>query len=182
MLRRLKHTGLAMMATVAFAATAQAQIACGATGVAGGPASCSVNGSVTGTMQRIVRLTLTPTNFGLTMPTDVDFAVAGTVQKVDAAAQVALVRANATWSLTIQSAAAWTGTGNTAAKAIGDLEWTSDAGVTYTPISATAANLATAQPKTAGTNVNVGYRTSWSLANDSPGTYSLALTFTLTAP
>lgn len=178
MLDRMKHIGLTLVAATVFATTAQAQIQCGNTAAAN--ATCFVNGSVTGTMSKIVVLTLTPTNFALTMPTDADFTAAGNVLKVDVAAQTANVRANDVWTLTVQGAV-WTGTGNTAAKATSDLEWNVNAGG-YTAMTTSAANVVAAHARTSGFDAVIGYRTAWDLGNDSPGTYAMALVFTITAP
>ena len=178
MLRRIFTTALTLCLTAAVATTAQAQATCGATGGAG--ASCSPTGTfVTGTMQRIIFLSVTNPSFGLTMPTDVNFAGAGTATMTDLGAQAATVRANAAWTLTAQGAA-WTGTGNTS-KATGDMSWTTNGGGAYTPMTTSAATIASGTA-TAGATTNIGYRTLWSLATDGPGTYSQALTFTLTAP
>lgn len=177
MLRRLSNTVLALCLTAAAASMAQAQATCGATGAAG--VSCSPTGTfVTGTMQRIVFLSVTNPSFGLTMPTDVNFTVAGTTNMTNLAAQTATVRSNAAWTLTAQGAA-WTGTGNNG-KATGDLSWTTDA-VTFTPMTLAAATIGSGAA-TAGTPIVLGYRTLWTLASDTPGTYSQALTFTMTAP
>lgn len=180
MLRSVRNTAIALALTAMYAAAAHAQATCSNTGVAGGPATCTLAGtSVSGTLNRIVFLSLTNPAFGLTMPTDVDFIAAGTVQKVDAGAQVATVRANANWNLTIKGSA-WTGTGNTG-KAIGDIAWTTDGGVTYTPMTGGNITLAAGAP-TLGSNATIGYRTLWSLNTDTPGSYSMALTFVITAP
>ena len=178
MLRRLTTTALALCLTVAAASTAQAQATCGNTGAAG--VNCSPTGTfVTGTMQRIIFLSVTSPSFGLTMPTDVNFAGGGTTNMTDLGAQTATVRANAAWTLTAQGAA-WTGTGNPS-KATGDLSWTINGGGTFTPMTTSAATIGSGTA-TAGVAIVLGYRTLWALATDAPGTYSQALTFTLTAP
>lgn len=177
MLRRLTHTVLAAGLTTLLATAAQAQATCGASGAT---PSCTPTGTqVTGTLQRIVFLSVTNPSFGLTMPTDVDFLAAGSVAKADLGAQVVTVRANATWTLTLQGAA-WTGTGNNG-KSVGDLEWTKNGGTNWTTMTTSAATLATGAP-TAGSGTTVGYRTTWTLTTDTPGTYTMGLTFTLSSP
>jgi hypothetical protein len=177
MLRKIRNGAIALTLSAGFAVTAHAQAQCSASGT---PATCTLAGtSVSGTMQRIVFLSLTNPAFGLTMPTDVDFAGAGTVQKVDGGAQIATVRSNANWAVTIKGSA-WTGTGNTG-KAIGDIGWTTDGGATYTPLTAGNVTFTSGAP-TLGTAATLGYRTLWSLNTDTPGSYSMALTFVITAP
>jgi hypothetical protein len=115
----------------------------------------------------------------LTAPTNTDFTGGGTATKTDLGAQVVSVRANAAWTLTIRGAA-WTGSGNNG-KLVADLNWTSTGGGAWNSMTTSAATLASGVA-TAGTDTTVGYRTAWSLTSDTPGTYTMALTFTITAP
>jgi len=180
-MRSLKNIATALTLSAAFAAVAQAQAICGNTSATpAGAATCTLAGtSVTGTLNKIVFVSLTSPAFGLTMPTDLDFVAAGTVQKVDAGAQVATIRANAIWTLTIKGAA-WTGSGNNS-KTIGDIAWTTNGGGSYTALTAGNVTLASGSPTQAAT-ATIGYRTLWSLDTDTPGTYTMALTFIMTAP
>jgi len=178
-MRSLKNIATALTLSAAFAAAAQAQATCGAT-TTSGSSTCTLSGtSVTGTLGKIVYVSLTNPAYGLTMPTDLDFTAAGTVNKVDAAAQVATIRANANWTLTIKGAA-WTGTGNNS-KTVGDIAWTTNGGGSYTALTTGNVTLSSGSPTQAAT-ATIGYRTTWALDSDSPGTYSMALTFIMTAP
>ncbi|HVT39053.1 MAG TPA: hypothetical protein VHE78_08405 [Gemmatimonadaceae bacterium] len=177
MFGRFSMSSLTAVVMAAATATVQAQATCGATGAA---PSCSPAGvQVTTTVQRIVFLSITPASFTLTAPTNADFVASGTTTKVDLGAHVATVRANAAWTLTIQGAA-WTGTGNNA-KAVADLEYTKNGGTSYTTTTTSAVSLTTGAAS-GGTTVTVGYRTTWTLATDSPGTYTMPLTYTLSSP
>jgi hypothetical protein len=162
---------------VVFAATAQAQTSCGATNAV--TATCSPAGAqVTTTVQKIVRLTVNPASAALTAPTDVTFAASGVGTVVDAGLHVLTVRANVNWAVTI-TGSAWTGSGNNA-KAIGDLEWTINGGTSYTTTTNAAVSLTTGAA-TASAVTTVGYRTTWNLVSDGPGTYTMGLTFTISS-
>lgn len=178
MLRNLNRSLLAVCVTVGLSASVQAQATCGNTGGAG--TNCSPAGTqATTTVQRIVFMSITPAVATLTAPTNADFTAGGTTTKTDLAAQTVTVRANASWSLTIQGAS-WTGTGNNS-KSVGDLKWSTTGGAPFTDMTTGTATLATGSA-TSGSNTTIGYQTAWALASDSPGTYVMALTFTLTAP
>ena len=134
---------------------------------------------MTTTVQHVVFISVTNPSFSLTAPTNADFTAGGTTSKTDLGAQVATVRANAPWTLTVRGAA-WTGTGNNA-KLVGDLDWTSNGGGAWTSMTTSAVTLASGAA-TGGTDTTVGYQTAWSLTSDTPGTYTMAVTFTITAP
>ena len=177
MSRRLAIIVSTVLVTAAAVPSAHAQATCGATGAA---PSCSPAGTqITTTVQRIVFLSITNPSVSLTAPTNTDFAAGGTTTKTDLGAQVITVRANSAWTLNVQGAA-WTGTGNNA-KAVGDLEYTKNAGTSWTTMTTSAVALTTGTA-TAGANTTVGYRTTWALVSDTPGTYTMALTFTLSSP
>ena len=175
MLSRLSISTAAAFVMTSLAATAQAQTSCGNTSAT--TATCSPAGAqVTTTVLKIVRLTVTPASAALTAPTDANFTAGGTADVDDAALHSLLVRANVPWAITV-TGSAWTGTGNNA-KAIGDLKWTIDGGTTYTSMTNAAVSLTTGSAS-AGATTTVGYRTHWILTSDGPGTYTMALTFTI---
>lgn len=178
MFTRLLNLTIAVCVTVAISATAQAQVTCGNTGAAG--TNCTPAGTTaTVTVQRVVFMSVAPAAAALTAPTNADFVGGGTTTKIDLAAQAVTVRANATWAMTIKGSA-WTGTGNNA-KLIADLGWSKTGGAPFTAMTngAVALNNGAA---TASTITTLAYQTNWALVSDSPGTYTMALTFTLTAP
>jgi hypothetical protein len=177
MLRRFTAPALLGIAALTTPASIHAQATCGATGAA---PSCQLAGgvvTVSTTVQRIVRLSLTNPTATITAPTDADFISSGTVQIEDLGLQDATVRANANWNLTIQGAA-WTAP---YAKAVGDLEWTIDGGSNWTPMTTSAAALGSGTA-TAGDNLTLGYRTAWDLTADVEGSYSMDLALALSAP
>ncbi|HEY5218156.1 MAG TPA: hypothetical protein VIJ16_00030 [Gemmatimonadaceae bacterium] len=175
MFRRLSTIATAALALTAFAGTAQAQATCGNT--AASNATCSPAGvTVSTTVQNIVYMSIDVAGVALTAPTDADFTGGGTTTKTDLAKQVITVRANAAWTLTL-AGAAWTAP---YVKSVGDLSWTKD-GSTWTAMTTSAASVTTGTA-TGGSTTTIGYKTAWDLSADKPGTYTMALAFTLSAP
>lgn len=178
MLNKLVRTSIALSVTLGLAVSAQAQATCGNTGAAG--VNCAPAGTTaTATVQRIVLVSVNPAAAALTAPTNLDFVGGGTTTKVDLAAHVITVKANATWAMTVKGAA-WTGTGNNA-KLISDLGWSKTGAAPFTAMTNAAVALANGTA-TASNITTLAYQTNWALASDSPGTYVMALTFTITAP
>jgi len=176
MLRRWSATTLAMLAMLATAGTAEAQATCGATGAAG--ITCTPAGvQVTTTVQRIIVLAVASNSVALTAPTHTDFLTGSTVQLENLAGHALTVRANTSWNLTV-AGAVWTAP---YAKSVGDLEFTSDGGTNWTAMTVSDAAI-TSGLKTASQAVNLGYRTSWNIANDVPGAYTMGLTLRIASP
>lgn len=94
------------------------------------------------------------------------------------------VRANIPWSVSLAALSpTWTGTPLTAwqLKPASDLEWSLAVAGPYTALAVTPATLGTGS-MTAGTVIPLFLRPRYSWANDVPGSYSLPLQFTITAP
>lgn len=176
--RRFTIAALSALFVTVVATNAQAQTSCGNTSAT--TATCSPAGTqVTTTVNKIVRLTVTPASASLTAPTDADFAASGTAAIVDAALHALTVRANVNWAITIQGSA-WTGTGNNS-KLVGDLEWTSNGGTNYSTMTTSAVALTSGAATAGSSPVNIGYRTTWHIDTDTPGTYTMALTFNISS-
>jgi len=174
MLRRSSYF-LAFAALVLTSTVAEAQATCGNTAAV--TASCTPAGTqVTVTVQRIVRLTVTPTSAGLTAPTDADFTAGGTVNKDDVDLQALLVRANISWEITAL-ASAWTAP---YAKPIGDAAFSITGGAPFTAFTGGSQSITTGAAS-AGATVNLSYRVLWSLASDLPGVYTLPVAFTISS-
>ncbi len=174
-MRTLRFASMLAAATLLGAATLSAQATCGAT--AAGTASCAPTGTnITVTVDKIVRITVTPTSAALTAPTDADFTAGGTTTKDDINLQAILIRANVNWSLTA-TASAWTAP---YAKPIGDAAFSTSGAPPFTAFTGSAQTLTTGAA-TASTTVNVSYRVNWSLASDVPGTYTLPVAFTVSS-
>ena len=174
MIRRSSFV-FALGALVLSASAAEAQATCGNTALV--TATCTPAGTqVSVTVNKIVRLTVTPTSGSLTAPTDVDFTAGGTVNKDDANLQTLLVRANVAWALTA-TASPWTAP---YAKAIGDASFSITGGFPFTAFTGASQSVTTGSAS-AGATVNLSYRVSWSLTADLPGVYTLPVAFTVSS-
>lgn len=158
--------------------------------------SCQTNGATTCTFSvpvtinvgTAVAATLASSTATLATPTAGDFDAGSSVT----AAPTLTVQANRSWTLLVAAgAAAWTTSGGSpgdppwAAKPIADLQWgTSATGPTWTALSQTAATVTTGAGATpnAGQAVAVYFKLLHAWTTDTPGTYSLPVTYTLTAP
>jgi hypothetical protein len=186
---------LALGAMTAMATTAQAQVSCDAAG--GPPATCNLTNTASATAPSLLRLTLSSATTALSAITSDAYDATAAASNAsgwhasEGVGSVTLeVRANQTWTLDIDSpAATWaTAPVGHAGKAVGDIAWSLDA-TTFTPLSATAANLdaAAAGPlsrlATAAVpnGLTVSYRTAWHFDTDIPGNYEVVVRYTLTA-
>lgn len=161
--------GLALAAGVSTAAQAQS---CNTAG-------CTVTNTVSATAPTILKLTLSSVTSTLTNPVETDFdgaAVASTGPTVT-------LKSNTNAHAQISTSATWTGTGNNS-KAIGDLEYDLNSGSgfsgSFTPVTGSATDIIAVGKGTRSTTVKWG--TLWHSATDTPGTYSLDVTFTLASP
>jgi hypothetical protein len=118
-----------------------------------------------------------------------------TADQVDVGATVAdagptfTVKANRSWTLNIKSgnAANWTYVGSFGGvKAIGDLTWANAVAGTYAAITASDAVFTSGASSSNGTAAAAFFKTNYPAgftnAANAPGTYSLPIIFTLTAP
>jgi hypothetical protein len=99
------------------------------------------------------------------------------------------IKANRSWTLKIksQNATNWTYSGAFAGvKPISDLLWSDASGGTYAAITASDVTFTSAGSSTNGTSAQPYFKTLWTSdftsASNQPGTYSLPIVFTLTAP
>jgi hypothetical protein len=162
----------------AAAPVASAQATCGDTDAV--TATCSpTTSNITVTVLTIVRLTVTPTDAGLTAPTDADFTAGGTATLTNLNLQALLVRANETWELTAVAGVAnewdpapWT-------KPVADAAWSIN-GTNFFAFTGGSDAITTGSP-TAGQTVNFSYEVDWNLVDDVPGAYTLPVTFTISS-
>lgn len=174
-MRVFTQYSLATLALLASASVASAQATCGATN-AGTPSCAPAGTQVTVTVEKIVRITVTPTEGNLTAPTDADFTAGGTVNLDNVDLQTITVRANVNWALTA-TASAWTAP---YAKPITDASWSTTSAPPFTAFDGSAQSIATGGP-TAGDDVLISYRVTWTLTTDEPGSYTLPVAFTLSS-
>jgi hypothetical protein len=152
----------------------------------GNAGTCNTTNTASVTVGALVKLGMSATTTSLTNPTADD---------VDAGAVIAdvgptfSIKANRSWTLKIksQNAANWTYAGsNSGVKPISDLSWSTAANGTFAAISATDATFTSGASASNGAPAQAFFRTSWvsdfTSASNAPGTYSLPIVFTLTAP
>jgi hypothetical protein len=140
-----------------------------------------VNTSATLTIPDVMQLTLTSTSTALTTPVAADYD-AGFVANTG---PTATVKSNRAWRLQISAGAAtWTAVSTPpftarASKPAADLQW--GTGGPFTALTTTAATAASGGG-TGGTPASFVFHTVYSWGLDTPGSYSLAIVFTLLAP
>jgi len=161
--------------------TSQANAQC-----SGNAGTCNTTNTASVTVGALVKLGMSSAATALTNPTadDVD---AGNV--IADAGPSFTIKANRSWTLKIksQNAASWTYVGADAGvKPIADLSWSTAVGGTFAAITAADATFTSGASSTNGTAAQAFFRTSWTndftSASNAPGTYSLPIVFTLTAP
>ncbi len=146
--------------------------------------TCTANTSALLVIGDVLSLTLSATTTPLTPPSAVDYD-AGFVANTG---PMATVRGNRAWRLQISAATAtWTavntepGVSARANKPAGDLLRATAVGGPFTALSTTPATVVSGGASV-GTATNFFFRTTYAWAVDTPGTYSLVVTFTLLAP
>jgi hypothetical protein len=178
---RATRTLLAAMVLGTAIGASQASAQC-----SGNAGTCNTTNTASVTVGALVKLGMTSTATALTNPTadDVD---AGNV--IPNAGPSFTIKANRSWTLKIksQNAANWTYVGSDAGvKPIGDLAWSTASGGTFAAITAADATFTSGASSTNGAAAQAFFRTSWTAdftsASNAPGTYSLPIVFTLTAP
>jgi hypothetical protein len=149
---------------------------------------CTVANTHSVTVPTLLRLALsaapttgsTPTATNLTAPDTIAMNAGFQADQ----GPTANVKANRPWTLSVVGASAtWSYAGalTNPNKAASDLKWDTNAGGTFTNNMGATAALATGNG-TASTNASIFYRTTYSYTADVPGTYTLVVNFTLTAP
>jgi hypothetical protein len=147
----------------------------------GKPSQCTEVVTFQFTAQRTLQVVVTPTTVNFGTPTLNDFNQGFTQAPV---VQGIAINANTPWTLTLRATAAtWTnvGPGSNAAKAPGDLQWATAVGGPYNATPGAALQIASGNA-TDLTTVSLFYRVLWNWAVDTPGTYTLPITFVITAP
>jgi len=135
--------------------------------------NCQVTNTVSVTLGKYARLSIDATTTPLTVPTALQF---GTAAGVNSPGPTLTVSSNTAWTLTASTAAAWTGSGNNA-KPTSDIKAKVDAGsLTAFPFTAASGSAIASDPHT------VVYNTIYNFVTDTPGSYSLVVNYTLSAP
>jgi hypothetical protein len=170
-----------VLGTVVGASQADAQQTC-----SGNSGSCTATNTAQVLIPALVKLDLGSTTTSLTSPT-ADAVDLGTA--VDNAGPTISIKSNRSWNLNLKSGRAqywdFNGLAGTA-KPISDLTWSATSGSGYAAITATDALLKSGASATGNGSATVFFRTLYTggLADPSnaPGTYSLPIVFTLSAP
>ena len=173
---------VAVVALVA-AAPAQAQQSCEVNATTA--STCTIPTTLSMTMPSIMELTLSATSLSLPTPQSIgDFNANGLVSLPVTGPNVD-VRSNRAYRVQISSAANFThqaNGGGSFTKPAGELSWSVDGGTTTTAMSTTPTDILSGSATNAATQETVTYLTAYDITRDKPGSYSLAVTFTLIAP
>jgi len=152
----------------------------------GNAGSCNTTNTASVTVGALVKLDMSSATTTLTNPTADDVAAGNVIAN---AGPSFTIKANRSWTMKIKSGNAtnWTYVGSDAGvKPIGDLAWSTAVNGTFAAISGSDATVASGASSSNGTAAGVFFRTSWlndfTSASNAPGTYSLPIVFTLTAP
>jgi hypothetical protein len=184
----IRFTGcsLALLLGSAAFAPAKAQT-CTVTGRTAPGNTCNANNTVRITIGAAIQLVLPSATITLNTPAAADFNTG----YQNTTGPVATVYANRSWTLNIAASTAtgfWTAAATTSepvrtTKPAADLMWSLAAAGPYNAllVSPATATLTTGNA-TAGTATQLYFRTLLAWALDTPGNYSLAVLYTLTAP
>lgn len=178
---RATRTLLAAMVLGTAIGASQANAQC-----SGNAGTCNTTNTASVTVGALVKLGMSSATTTLTNPS---------ADNVDVGAVLAdagpsfTIKANRSWTLKIksQNATDWTYVGtNSGVKPIGDLAWSTAVNGTFAAITGSDATFASAAGASNGTAAQAFFRTTWvadfTSASNAPGSYSLPIVFTLTAP
>jgi hypothetical protein len=152
--------------------------------------TCTVSLATSATVLDVLHLNLSTITLDLLTPTEADY----TAGFKDATAHpTATVKANRAWAVTVgpHSGATefgFSGTLTNPHKTASDLVWAKTAGGLGSPFSNLGASATLSSSSigtdgiTASSKQDIFFRTKWFWASDVPGTYSLTVDFTLSAP
>ncbi len=178
---------LAAVTVIALAATSVARAqSCSNAGPS--TATCSVVATATATVADVVSMNIGTTSLALSgVDSAPQFNGSGIYQPANNGLHTITVRANRSWTLSVKADAAnWTdtpaGTAGSYSKPAGDLAWAIGASPSsYTPMTTSNATVSTGSA-TNSQAVAMNYQTTYDITKDLPGTYTLGLTFTISAP
>src|SRR6478609_8263272 len=172
---------VAFVATLLLASSAAAQATCLVTGPAW---TCTTTATTAITVPTILRLTIGSgtTSFGTIT------AAAYNTGNTAVAGPSVVVKANQAWRVQISSTATFWTAVNTdplnparTTKPLADLKWGATVGGPFTAMSGTGAQIGSGS-RTGGTTIPLAFQSLWSYTTDTPGNYSVSVTFTLLSP
>ncbi|MFL5467321.1 MAG: hypothetical protein ACJ8AB_14075 [Gemmatimonadaceae bacterium] len=152
----------------------------------GNAGSCNTTNTASVSVNALVKLGMSGTTTSLTSPTADQIEIGASI--ADAGPSFT-VKANRSWTLNIKTTAAsnWVYVGsNGGTKPISDLTWSNAAAGTFVGIGSTDAVFLTGAGATNGAAAQAFFKTTWAAGftqpSNAPGTYSLPIVFTLSAP
>jgi hypothetical protein len=152
----------------------------------GNAGSCNSTNTASVSVNALVKLGMSSATTSLTSPTADQVEVGANI--ADAGPSFT-VKANRSWTLNIKTTnpASWTYVGTLGGnKPASDLTWSNAAAGTYVGISSTDALFLSGASATNGAAAQVFFKTVWAAGftqpSNAPGTYSLPVVFTLSAP
>jgi hypothetical protein len=168
----MRISRILIVATAVLSAAAAKRASAQACNSAGASSSCSTQIATTVRLNTVAKLTISSTNTTLSAPRASDF---GTDGGVNSDGPTVTVLSNGGYTLTA-SAPAWSGPN---ARPSSNLLINVNGGE-YTALGQVGHS--TAGTQSSGTQYVIGYKTKYQWTVDVPGTYTLAVTYTLTAP
>jgi hypothetical protein len=169
----------AVLSSVIGAGQANAQCS----GNAGG---CNTVNTASATVNALVKLGMSATTTTLSAPTADQVEIGATLAD---AGPTFTIKANRSWTLNIRTsnASLFTYVGsNAGTKPMSDLTWSNAVAGSYVAIGASDALFTSGAAATNGTSAQAFFKTVWAAGftqpSNAPGTYSLPIVFSLTAP
>jgi hypothetical protein len=179
----MNATRFLIAALVLGSVVSASQVDAQCSGNAGG---CNTVNTASATVNALVKLGMSATTTTLSAPTADQVEIGATLAD---AGPTFTVKANRSWTLNIRTsnAATWTYVGTQGGtKPISDLTWANAAAGTYVGISSTDALFLSGAAATNGTAAQAFFKTVWAAGftqpSNAPGTYSLPVVFSLSAP
>jgi hypothetical protein len=152
----------------------------------GNAGSCNTTNVASVTVNALVKLGMGASTTSLTSPTADQVEVGATI--ADAGPSFT-IKANRSWTLNIKTsnASLWTYVGsNSGTKPVSDLTWSNAVAGSYVGIGSSDALFLSGAAATNGTAAQAFFKTVWAAGftqpSNAPGTYSLPVVFTLSAP
>lgn len=177
------HATRFLLAAVIAGSIGASQANAQCSGNAGG---CLTVNTASATVNALVKLGMSATTTTLSAPTADQVDVGATLGD---AGPTFTIKANRSWTLNIRTsnASTWTYVGTASgSKPISDLTWSNAVAGTYAAISTSDALFLSGAAATNGTPAQAFFKTVWAAgftqASNAPGTYSLPIVFSLTAP
>jgi hypothetical protein len=152
----------------------------------GNNGSCNTTNTASVTVNALVKLIMSGPSTSLTSPTADQVEIGATIADPG---PTFTIKANRSWTLNIKTTngGLFTYVGlNAGTKPMSDLTWSNAVGGTFVGISSSDAPFLTGAAASNGTPAQAFFRTVWAAGftqpSNAPGTYSLAIVFTLSAP